>query len=81
MTNNKKINNISLIAHRLGYKMTMFPENSIAAINEIFSQKHLLDSCSGFEFDICFTKDNIPIIKILFAVEDEIKNSNTKIIK
>lgn len=53
---------IKLIAHKLGYIMTNYPENSIDAIKEIFNNKDLLECCNGFEFDICFTKDNIPIL-------------------
>lgn len=57
-----RLKEIKLVAHRLGYKMTPYPENSLESLRYIFENKELLDSCSGFEFDICFTKDNIPII-------------------
>ena len=56
------IKTLKLIAHRLGYKMTNYPENTIDSLNAIFNNKELLDSCDGFEFDICFTKDHIPIV-------------------
>ncbi len=53
---------IKIIAHRLGYNMTNFPENSLDALKDIFYNENKLNSCSGFEFDINFTKDNIPVI-------------------
>ena len=61
----KFINSLSkskLIAHRLGYKMTDYPENTINSIEAIFKNKKLLDACDGFEFDICFTKDHVPVV-------------------
>lgn len=58
----KELKNMKMIAHRLGYQMTNYPENSIEALDEIFRNKELLNSCDGFEFDICFTKDLIPIV-------------------
>lgn len=58
----KQLKKMKLIAHRLGYIMTNYPENSIDAVKEIFNNKALLECCNGFEFDICFTKDNIPIL-------------------
>lgn len=58
----KKLKDIRLVAHRLGYQMTPYPENSFEVLKYIFKNKELLDSCDGFEFDICFTKDNIPIV-------------------
>lgn len=57
-----KLKDIKLVAHRLGYKMTSYPENSINVLEDIFNKKELLDSCNGFEFDISFTKDNIPVV-------------------
>lgn len=57
-----KLKSIKLIAHRLGYQMTNYPENSMEVLNEIFKNTELLDACSGFEFDICFTKDHIPVV-------------------
>lgn len=53
---------MKMIAHRLGYQMTKYPENSIEVIEEIFNNKKLLNSCDGFEFDICLTKDLVPIV-------------------
>lgn len=58
----KNRHQIRLIAHRLGYSMTPYPENSLMAIEYIFQNKEILNSLDGFEFDICFTKDNIPVI-------------------
>lgn len=58
----KGFGNLKLIAHRMGYKMTDYPENSIMALKTIFSNEELLKACSGFEFDICFTKDHIPVV-------------------
>lgn len=58
----EKLKEIKLIAHRLGYKMTNYPENSIEALKSIFKNKELLNSCYGFEFDICFSKDHIPVV-------------------
>lgn len=62
MKRKELIKNFKLIAHRFGYLMTNYPENSLDAIKMIFNKKELLNSCDGFEFDICFTKDNIPIV-------------------
>lgn len=58
----KELKNMKMIAHRLGYQMTKYPENSIEALDEIFKNKKLLNTCDGFEFDICFTKDLVPIV-------------------
>lgn len=58
----KKLNNLKYISHRLGFSMTNYPENSLEVLNEIFKDKEKLNSCSGFEFDICFTKDHIPVV-------------------
>lgn len=58
----KKLESLKIVAHRLGYKMTNYPENSINVLYEIFSNKEMLNSCDGFEFDICFTKDHIPVV-------------------
>ena len=53
---------MKLIAHRLGYQMTQYPENSLEVLKSIFESKELLNACDGFEFDICFTKDHIPVV-------------------
>lgn len=66
---------IKLIAHRLGYQMTNYPENSIEVLNTIFENKELLDSCYGFEFDICFTKDHIPVVIHDKYIDDICDNS------
>ena len=58
----KYLPQMKLVAHRLGYGMTDYPENSLEALKEIFAKSELLNSCDGFEFDICFTKDNIPVV-------------------
>lgn len=57
-----KLKEMKLVAHRLGYQMTPYPENSFEVLKYIFKHKELLDSCYGFEFDICFTKDLIPVV-------------------
>lgn len=57
-----KLNKLNLIAHRLGFMMTDYPENSLEVLKTIFKNKKMLDACQGFEFDICFTKDNIPVV-------------------
>ena len=60
-----KINSASefrFIAHRLGFHMTQFPENSLANLEIIFNDPELLKVSDGFEFDICFTKDNVPVV-------------------
>lgn len=51
-----------LIAHRLGFEMTNYDENSLKVLEEIFDDEDKLRMCDGFEFDIRFTKDNIPIL-------------------
>lgn len=58
----KKVKKLKFVAHRLGFQMTEYPENSLYVLEEIFENKEMLDSCSGFEFDICFTKDHIPVV-------------------
>lgn len=58
----KKMNSMKFISHRLGFLMTKYPENSIEVLHEIFNNKEMLNACSGFEFDICFTKDHIPVV-------------------
>ncbi len=58
----KNLNNLNLIAHRLGFMMTDYPENSLEVLETIFKNEDMLNSCSGFEFDICFTKDHIPVV-------------------
>lgn len=57
-----ELKKMKLIAHRLGYQMTHYPENSLEALKYIFENKELLNACDGFEFDICFTKDHIPVV-------------------
>ena len=70
-----KLKEIKLIAHRLGYQMTNYPENSIEVLNTIFKNKELLESCYGFEFDICFTKDHIPVVIHDKYIDDICNNS------
>ena len=38
----KELKNMKMIAHRLGYQMTKYPENSIEVIEEIFNNKKLI---------------------------------------
>lgn len=82
-----KLPNMKLVAHRLGYQMTSYPENSLEVLKDIFKNKLKLDACYGFEFDICFTKDNIPVVihdKYLDDISDTsglIKNYNLKELK
>lgn len=57
-----ELNNTKIIAHRLGYQMTEYPENSMDVLETIFNNQNLLDSCDGFEFDIVFTKDHKPVV-------------------
>ena len=58
----EKVDTFKIVAHRLGYKMTNYPENSINILYEIFNNQDMLNACDGFEFDICFTKDHIPVV-------------------
>ena len=58
----KRLKSLKIMAHRLGYKMTNYPENSINVLYEIFNNENMLNACDGFEFDICFTKDHIPVV-------------------
>lgn len=82
-----KLKNMKLVAHRLGYQMTPYPENSFESLKYIFKNKELLDSCFGFEFDICFTKDHIPIVvhdKYIDDISDDcglIKDKTLKSLK
>ncbi len=57
-----ELKNTKIIAHRLGYQMTEYPENSFEVLDTIFKSKKLLNSCDGFEFDIVFTKDHKPVV-------------------
>lgn len=57
-----ELKEMKLIAHRLGYQMTKYPENSLEVLKSIFENEELLNACDGFEFDICFTKDHIPVV-------------------
>ncbi len=57
-----ELKQMKLVAHRLGFKMTDYPENSLEVLETILKNKDLLDACAGFEFDICFTKDHIPVV-------------------
>lgn len=56
------IESLKFIAHRLGFEMTNYPENSLDVIKDIFEDEKKLNSCGGFEFDICFTKDHFPVV-------------------
>lgn len=58
----KKIKGLKFIAHRLGFGMTNYPENPLNALHEIFENDKMLNVCDGFELDIHFTKDNIPVV-------------------
>lgn len=58
----KYIDRFRFVAHRLGYLMQGYPENSFENITTIFENKKILDNIDGIEFDIRFTKDNVPII-------------------
>jgi len=75
----EKLNKLKTIAHRLGYSMTNYPENSIEVLETIFSNKEMLDSCNGFEFDICFTKDNVPVVMHDKYIDDI--SDNTGLVK
>lgn len=57
-----ELKNAKLIAHRLGYQMTEYPENSMEVLVDIFGSQDKINSCDGFELDICFTKDSIPVV-------------------
>lgn len=70
----KRITKLHLIAHRLGFMMTNYPENSLMALETIFKNKEMLDVCDGFEFDICFTKDHVPVV-VHDKYIDDISNS------
>ncbi len=71
---------VKLIAHRLGFLETNYPENSFESLKYIFENEKLLDSCDGFEFDIVFTKDNIPVI-IHDEFIDDVSNGVGKVKK
>lgn len=58
----KYINDFRLIAHRMGYLMQGYPENSMANITSMFGDQETLDSIDGIEFEIRFTRDNVPVI-------------------
>jgi glycerophosphoryl diester phosphodiesterase len=59
-----------LIAHRLGFLMEGYPENSIENVVSILENKDTLDSIDGIEFDIHFTKDNVPMVVHDFNLAD-----------
>ncbi len=71
---------IKLIAHRLGFLETKYPENSLESLNFIFNNKEALDSCDGFEFDIVFTKDSVPVV-IHDEFIDDVSNGLGKVKK
>jgi glycerophosphoryl diester phosphodiesterase len=58
----KRIDSLKIVAHRLGYEMTDYPENSINVLHTIFDHEEMLNVCDGFELDICFTKDHVPVV-------------------
>lgn len=71
----RKLKELKLVAHRLGFLMTDYPENSLEVLEIIFEDNEKLESCSGFEFDICFTKDHVPVV-IHDKYIDDISNSS-----
>lgn len=58
----KYINKFRFVAHRLGYLMQGYPENSMANVTSIFEDEETLSGIDGIEFDIRFTRDNVPVI-------------------
>lgn len=51
-----ELKDMKLIAHRLGFIMTKYPENSLDAIKDIFKNQTLLNCCDGFKFDIFYKR-------------------------
>ena len=58
----KNIDKYKLIAHRLGFIMEGYPENSLDNLVSLFKKPKTLDLISGIEFDIQFTKDHVPVL-------------------
>lgn len=58
----KNIEQYKFIAHRLGFLMEGYPENSLDNVISIFNNQETLDAINGIEFDIQFTANHIPII-------------------
>lgn len=56
------IKRYKFIAHRLGFLMGGYPENSFANLTSIFNNQSLLNLISGIELDIQFTADHIPVV-------------------
>ncbi len=58
----KYLNSLRFVAHRLGFLMQGYPENSLENLESIFESDEVLDYIYGIEFDIQFTEDHIPVI-------------------
>lgn len=76
----KNIDRYRFIAHRLGFLMEGYPENSFANVESIFGNDDTLACIDGLEFDIQFTSDHIPVIVHDFETSD-IGEKNMSIIK
>jgi glycerophosphoryl diester phosphodiesterase len=66
----KHLDRYSFIAHRLGFIMEGYPENSIDNIKALFNDSEALNCCNGFEFDIRFTKNHVPLVAHDFRIDD-----------
>ena len=59
------LNNLTrykFIAHRLGFLMEGYPENSLDNVISMINNPDSLNEIFGIELDIQFTKDHIPVI-------------------
>lgn len=58
----KHVDKYKLIAHRLGFLMEGYPENSLDNLVSIFNNQNTLNCINGIELDVQFTSDHIPVI-------------------
>lgn len=63
------------IAHRLGFMMEGYPENSLNNLIALFNDKEALDMCAGIELDVHPTSDHILLVTHDFNTADISENS------
>ncbi len=68
------------IAHRLGFIMEGYPENSLNNLIALLNDQEALDDCIGIEFDIQPTNDHVLLVTHDFNMAD-ISDSNVNVAK
>ncbi len=66
----RNLERYKLVAHRLGYMMEGYPENSMDNLKSLFYSQERLAGIQGIEFDIHFSADNVPFVIHDFNVSD-----------